>query len=86
MLLSNVRIEPMRYLRNTVVSVELFYAIIPTYLIKVILAYATNEAVGLHVLLDRFQLITKLTESVNDQTLDDGKQDNNDEEEERNVE
>uniref|UniRef100_A0A182MG07 C2H2-type domain-containing protein n=1 Tax=Anopheles culicifacies TaxID=139723 RepID=A0A182MG07_9DIPT len=32
------------------------------------------------------QLITKLTESVNNQTLDDGQQDNDDEEEERDVE
>ena len=36
--------------------------------VKKVFAYAANEAVGLHVLLDALQLITKLSESVDNQT------------------
>jgi hypothetical protein len=38
------------------------------YYIKVIFAYTTNEAVGLHVFFDALKLISQLTEGVNDQT------------------
>lgn len=54
--------------------------------IEKVFAHATYETVRLHVLLHRFQLITKLTECVDDQTLNDGQKDNNDKEEEGYVE
>jgi hypothetical protein len=38
------------------------------YFIKVVFSYSTDEAVGLHVLLYALQLVTELTEGVNDQT------------------
>ena len=38
------------------------------HVVEVVLADAADEAVGLHVLLHRLQLVTELTESVNDQT------------------
>lgn len=38
------------------------------HLIKVILSYATNEAVRLHVFFDAFELVTKLTKGIDDQT------------------
>jgi hypothetical protein len=49
------------------------------------LTNAANKAVGLHVILDALQLVTELTKGVNDQTLDDGKQDDDDKEEEGDV-
>lgn len=54
--------------------------------IEIVFSNATNETVRFHVFFDRFELITKLSESVNNQTLNDGQKDNNNEEEESNVE
>jgi len=54
--------------------------------IEEVFAYAANEAIGLHVFLDTFQLVTKFTKSVDNQTLNDGQQNDNDEEEEGDVE
>jgi len=56
------------------------------HFIEVVLANATYEAGRLQVLLDLLQLISELSKGVNDQTLDDGKQDNDDKEEESDVE
>lgn len=36
--------------------------------VKVVFANAANEALGFQVLLDAIQLVTQLTESVDDQT------------------
>lgn len=56
------------------------------HFIEIIFFIATNETVGLHFLGNRLQLATKLTEGVDDQTLKNSQQNDNDEEEERNVE
>ena len=54
--------------------------------VQVARVQAADEAIGFHRLLHTLQLITKLAESVDDQTLNDGQQDDNDEEEESDVE
>lgn len=38
------------------------------HFIEIILSYATNEAIRFHVLFNALQLITKLTERINNQT------------------
>merc|ERR1712157_607715 len=55
-------------------------------LIEEFFTKSTDETFGFHVVLDLFLLITKFSESVNDQTLNDGEDDNDDEEEESDVE
>ncbi len=51
------------------------------YPVQVVLAYATYKAVVAQFILDALQLISQGTEGVNDETLDDGKQDDNDKQE-----
>lgn len=40
------------------------------HFVEVVLADAADETVGLHVLLDAFQLVTQLSERVDDQTFE----------------
>ena len=56
------------------------------YTVQVVLPYAADEAVVAQFVLHALQLVTQRAERVNDETLDDGEQDNNDEQEEGNVE
>ena len=56
------------------------------YSVQVVLADAADEAVLRELVLDALQLVAEGTEGVDDETLDDGQQDDNDEQEERNVE
>lgn len=55
-------------------------------LIKVVFIDAAYKAVGLHVLLHGLELVTELTEGIDDQTLQNGQQNDDDEEEEGYVE
>ena len=56
------------------------------YTVQVVLPYAADETVVAKFILYALQLVTKRAERVNDETLDDGQQDNNDEQEEGDVE
>ena len=53
--------------------------------VKVVIAYSTDEAFGLHVLLNLFLLVSEFSKSVDDQTLYDGQEDDNHEEEKGDV-
>jgi len=47
------------------------------HFVEIIFADAANETIGLHILLDTFQLVTQLSERVNDQTFNTSISDNN---------
>merc|ERR1711976_715094 len=51
------------------------------HLVQIIFTDAANEAVASKLVLNSLKLVTKSTEGVNDETLDDGEQDERDEEE-----
>ena len=55
------------------------------YPVQVVLPYTADEAVVAQLVLYALKLITKSAERVDDETLDDGKQDNNDEQEEGDI-
>ena len=55
------------------------------HLVQIIFTDAANEAVASKLVLNSLQLVTKSTEGVNDETLDDGEQDERDEQEEGKV-
>ena len=55
------------------------------YAIEVVLPDATDEAVVAKFIFHALKLITQSTKGINDETLDDGQQDDNDEQEEGDV-
>ena len=55
------------------------------HLVKIFFPKCTNETLRFHVVFDLFLLISQFSESVNDQTLDDGQNDNDDKEEKRDI-
>jgi len=55
------------------------------YAIQIVLPNAADEAVVSQFILHTLELISQGTKSINDETLDDGKQDDNDEQEEGDV-
>ena len=56
------------------------------YAIQIVLPYTTYEAVLRELILHSLQLVSESTEGINDETLDNGQQDDNDEQEEGNIE
>ena len=83
MLLHCVSFEAMWYLIKEIFSKSTWSErILASFRINKSLTYETFR---LHIVLDLFLLISQFSESVNDQTLDDGQNDNDDKEEKRDI-